>query len=1306
MRQLFFQQLLVFAFFLFCFFPAQATHIVSGELTYQCIGTKKYEFTLTVYSECDSMAILEKTYPIRYFSPSQGIPQAKAKTFNVNQFTEIEIPIYCNSVVTNCNGGSERGVKKVIYRGVVDLSAYDYAPDWTFYWVQAARSKEITTLLAPDQEDFFIQAEMNNLAAPCNNSPLFTGNPVITACTGDPKSFNNIAYDINGDALRYSLVTPKSSYEDEVVYLDGFDAKTFVPMNKPAQIDAVTGDITFTPTMQTIGITDVRVEEYRNGVLIGAVTRGLQITSIDCLNNPPVLSSFDKNDKAYFPVCAGDSVNLSISGSDEDAADVLSMSLLTGSSSQFQVAGNNSASPKGNFNWRPTLLDTGKHYFTIQLKDNACPKPEIVTKTYIIEVFSLPAFNLGTGQTLSCNDVVTLAPKVSKGDGNYTYAWSTGETTASIEATIGFYALTVTDGNDCASTAAIDFEGDLIANFSEEKKCLGAPTKFTDTSVSKNGNIILWAWDFGDGTTSSQQNPSHTYASAGVYQVGLTVTNNNTPVCTNTLQKEIVICPPLNINISHSDTCSHTNIVFEATDDAGNESCGPEEYVWDFGDGSAATSNTGEITHQYTTGGNYTVTLTAKSEAGCETVISKTINIYDTPLVNIIEDNFYLDCAQPDTVLHTVITSGGNGNLSYSWNIGGNKDSLEIDAAGLYAVTVTDELGCTSADLLVVTYPLIADFKYTPYCEEGDTIRFADASVANVDPITLWEWDFGNTNTSNSQNPKHLYENHGVYTANLRIEDANGCESERKLPVYVTLYNENEFSVEPKAVSICVSDAVQGIGPTAETGGFINGYTWDLGDGRTPLFTKDISTEYFAPDDYTLTLTMVYNKVTGVNDGCTRIFTEDIKVFPKLDVEINENRICQEVPVDFSFQRIAGDLIIPVVSATWNFGDGSAVSNELSPSHTYQSFNRFTVSLNVEDQNGCRKQVGKTVQVERVAHPDFLFEAVCAGTPTPFTINFYDTLENITNYFWNFGDGDTLSGLWPVYDAAHTFKAGSAYPVTLTISNTNSKCEHSVTKDVNILELSNINFTADTVCFGEFTTFTNLTTLNTGTITAYEWLFPDGSISTEKDPVKVISVAGAVPVQLVVHNSLNCTDTLTKNIEVKALPEADFYTDAAFLEAFQPLQFFDNSAGNVVTHFWDFGDGHSSTEKNPAHTYDSIAKYEVTYIVTNDLGCTDTLVRLTNLNVYLELPTAFSPNGDGNNDALGLIHRGIKELYDFKIYNRWGEMVFDAGNQLDKTWDGRLNGKPQGYGVYVVHVKAKAAYNIDFNFKKNVTLLR
>src|SRR5690606_30680778 len=123
--------------------------------------------------------------------------------------------------------------------------------------------------------------------------------------------------------------------------------------------------------------------------------------------------------------------------------------------------------------------------------------------------------------------------------------------------------------------------------------------------------------------------------------------------------------------------------------------------------------------------------------------------------------------------------------------------------------------------------PLEADFIYSPYCVEGDTIQFTDFSMVHGEPITVWEWDFGDGNTSTDQHPKHLYQNHDVYTAKLHVEDGNGCEADRQLPVFIKLLNEDEFEVEPKVISICVSDSVFGYGPSAEPGGFVNSYAWN-----------------------------------------------------------------------------------------------------------------------------------------------------------------------------------------------------------------------------------------------------------------------------------------------------------------------------------------------------------------------------------------------------------------------------------------------------------------------------------------------
>ena len=88
------------------------------------------------------------------------------------------------------------------------------------------------------------------------------------------------------------------------------------------------------------------------------------------------------------------------------------------------------------------------------------------------------------------------------------------------------------------------------------------------------------------------------------------------------------------------------------------------------------------------------------------------------------------------------------------------------------------------------------------------------------------------------------------------------------------------------------------------------------------------------------------------------------------------------------------------------------------------------------------------------------------------------------------------------------------------------------------------------------------------------------------------------------------------------------------------------------------------------------------------------------------MPSAFSPNGDGVNEEIGLVSRGIKEISEYKIYNRWGQVVFDGGNDAFATWDGQFNGEDQEMSVYVVLVKGLGAYDTEFQFKKNITLVR
>ncbi|MBY0427365.1 MAG: gliding motility-associated C-terminal domain-containing protein, partial [Cytophagales bacterium] len=186
-----------------------------------------------------------------------------------------------------------------------------------------------------------------------------------------------------------------------------------------------------------------------------------------------------------------------------------------------------------------------------------------------------------------------------------------------------------------------------------------------------------------------------------------------------------------------------------------------------------------------------------------------------------------------------------------------------------------------------------------------------------------------------------------------------------------------------------------------------------------------------------------------------------------------------------------------------------------------------------------------------------------------------------------------------------------------------------------------------------------------------------------------------------------------KQVIVKPKPRADFVvaTDNNSQQAGTPIDFTDltSSLDNIIEWNWKFTKRDSTiylTKTNPSFTFDTISIFDVRQIVRNTQGCTDTVTARVDLNAYLILPTAFSPNNDNQNDQLYLLYKGIKSLKEFKIYNRFGEKVFDGGNNLDAIWDGTQNGQPSPVGSYVYYVVAGTNYGKDIAKKGQLTLIR
>jgi gliding motility-associated-like protein len=228
-------------------------------------------------------------------------------------------------------------------------------------------------------------------------------------------------------------------------------------------------------------------------------------------------------------------------------------------------------------------------------------------------------------------------------------------------------------------------------------------------------------------------------------------------------------------------------------------------------------------------------------------------------------------------------------------------------------------------------------------------------------------------------------------------------------------------------------------------------------------------------------------------------------------------------------------------------------------------------------------------------------------------------------------------------------------------------------------------------------------------INSWQWIFDSTATSTIQSPVVIDSVFGDHTALLIVSNGV-CSDTagviMTLDNTVKAIfsaPDNVCPTDYAFFQ--------NTSIGNIIAWTWNFGDGTISTDQNPLqHLFPATPNQEVVYnvslIVENNIGCYDTATeQITKVkSCYIDVPSAFTPNGDGHNDYLYPLNAYKAANLDFKVFNRYGQLVYET-KDWTKKWDGTLNGTPQDIGTYVWMLQYTDTDSGKKVFKKGTTVL-
>ncbi len=328
--------------------------------------------------------------------------------------------------------------------------------------------------------------------------------------------------------------------------------------------------------------------------------------------------------------------------------------------------------------------------------------------------------------------------------------------------------------------------------------CSQLTCTFTSTSSDPDGTIASYAWTFGDGTTATTQNPSHTYSAGGTFTVTLTVTDNQGATGNVSHTVTVTAPPPPNQPPTAAFTSSCTQLACSFTSTSSDPDGTIASYAWTFGDGGTATTQ--NPSHTYTTGGTFTVTLTVTDNQGATGNVSHTVTVTAAPPPNQPPTAAFTSSCTQLACSFTSTSSDPDGTIaSYAWTFGDGgtattqNPSHTYSAGGTFTVTltVTDNQGATGNVSHQVTVsappppnqPPVAAF--TSSC----TLLVCNFTSTSSDPdgtIASYAWTFGDGGKATTQNPSHTYTAGGTFTVTLTVTDNQGATGNVSHQVTVT----------------------------------------------------------------------------------------------------------------------------------------------------------------------------------------------------------------------------------------------------------------------------------------------------------------------------------------------------------------------------------------------------------------------------------------------------------------------------------------------------------------------------------------
>jgi gliding motility-associated-like protein len=845
-----------------------------------------------------------------------------------------------------------------------------------------------------------------------------------------------------------------------------------------------------------------------------------------------------------------------------------------------------------------------------------------------------------------------------------------------------------------------------IANFSVIPDCdKPLEYRFADKSIGAES----WNWDFGDGTTFvGQTPPMHVFPRNGSYVVKLTVSNNT---CTHTKSQTVLIGPrPLDFDINTQSSCKPANVQLKPVN---SNLDGVASLVWVFDNGSETiirTSSKDGLATTINTAGIFDLKLVTIDTFGCrrDSVIKvKRLRVFG-PNAEFDSPNRLTCAGSTVDFVDKSKTDGTSRIVKWEWSFGiNNTDTVytsppftkRYDSVGTFNVRlkVTDSAGCSDALIkrnFVTTSVVRPTFiGEVQTCPNGTPLQFRNTTPGAG---AKFLWDFGDGDTSNLAEPRHAYKDTGKFNVTLWVTNNLGCKDS-------TVKSNFVYSGRPKAsfdannfISFCTPYEAK----FTNTSTYATSLLWNLGQGTSTL--QNPQAYYTTKGTYNIKL------VATSPGGCKDSTTFPLVVRDPEDAKLNYVAVsaCSPLRMDLeAFEEMNGRFI-------WDFGDGNVIdtsSNKIS--HLYTDFGSYLPSVILYEPAGCVLTLkGRdTINAIGVKAKFGVNQNLFCDEGMLRIIDSTSTNDRMVHYKWDFGDGATSTASSPM----HFYNTPGDYLVQL-ITETPSGCKDTSAQiPIRVSITPRIELIGDTVmCERERRPYAGVLHNLDSTQVQWKWQLPNGSTTTVKTPgMLLFPNAGSFTISTIANNADGCADTIVKRIRVHPRPEVAV-PPLYVVTAGQQVLLQATYSSSVRKYFWSPPTGLNCTDcPQPIAAPKNDTRYTINVLDSNNChNSAETQVNIICPDANVFAPNTFSPNGDGANDVFYLRGEGLDRVRLLRVFNRWGEVVFERRecpiNDATVGWDGRYKGGRPQPDVYVFQAEVYCISGEIVRIEGNVALIQ